>query len=169
MKSILTLVAFASALAISTTASAKPWLALDMNSWNTLKEMCENYRDFGAQVPPEDIQIKCESTVLKTQVISTQEVVFPSSGTVSMSITSSKANVHTNMASTNVDPVKVACPVVAQVKQVSSGTFPSSCNELKAYAGSFADYCLEKLRSGNYAAEAEVVPGSQKSLCNKKQ
>lgn len=169
MKGLLTLVAFCAAVAVSTTASAKPWLALDMNSWNTLKEMCENYRDFGAQVAPEDIQIKCESVVMRTQVVSTQEIAFPSSGTVSMSITSSKANVHTNVASNNIEPVKVACPVVAQVRQVSSGIFPSSCKELKAYTGSFVDYCLEKLRSGNYTGEAEVVAGTQKSLCNKKQ
>ncbi len=168
MKGILTLVAFCAAVAVSTTASAKPWLALDMNSWNTLKEMCENYKDFGAQVPPEDIQVKCESVIMRTQIIGTEEIAFPSSGTVSMAITSSKANVHTNVASNNVDPVKVACPVIAQVKQVASGMFPSSCAELKACTGSFVDFCLEKLRSGNYTGEAEVVAGSQKSLCNKK-
>lgn len=160
---------FFSALLISTGAVAKPWLALDMNSWNTLKEMCENYRDFGAQVPPEDIQIKCESSTLKTQVVGAQELVFPSSGTVSMSITSSKANVNTNLASTPCEPVKVSCPIVAQVKQTASGTFASSCNELKTYTGTFVQYCTEKLASGNYTGEAEVVAGTQKSLCNKKQ
>lgn len=160
---------FFSALLISTGAVAKPWLALDLNSWNTLREMCENYRDFGAQVPPEDIQIKCESTILRTQVVGNQELVFPSSGTVSMAITSSKANVNTNLASTAVEPVKVPCPVVAQIKQKAAGTFPSTCAELKAYTGTFVQYCTEKLASGNYTGDAEVIAGSQKSLCHKKQ
>ncbi len=160
---------FFSALFVSNLSVAKPWLAMDVNSWNTLKEMCENYRDFGAQVPPEDIQVKCEVRTQKTQIVGSQELVFPSSGVVTMSITSSKANVNTNMGSIAIDPVKVSCPVIAQVKQTAAGSFPSSCQELRGYTGSFVDFCTEKLRSGNYSGEAEVIPGTQKSLCNKKQ
>ncbi len=160
---------FFSVFLISNVSVAKPWMALDMNSWNTLKEMCENYKDFGAQIPPEDIQVKCEATVMRTQVVRTQELVFPSTGTIAMSITSSKANVNTNLASTMIEPVKVVCPVVAQVRQTASGSFASNCNELKSYPKSFAEYCGEKLSSGNYNGDAEVLAGTEKSLCNKKQ
>ena len=160
---------FFSTLLVSNLSVAKPWLALDMNSWNTLKEMCENYRDFGAQVPPEDIQVKCEATTLRTQVVETQEIIFPGSGAVRMSITSSKANVSASLGSTPVEPTKVSCPVIAQVRQVAAGSFASSCKELREYNGSFVDFCVEKLRSGNYNGEAEVVHGTKKSLCIKKQ
>jgi hypothetical protein len=150
---------------VASVAQARPWMALDLNSWSALKQMCENYKDFGAQVPPEDIQVKCEMNTQYTEVIRNTEVKFPGYGSVTISISSSKANVAPSRQSLPVPGTVVACPVVARFAQRASGTFPSSCEELKEYKGSYADFCVEKLKGPGYKGEAELVPGSERSLC----
>lgn len=162
MKTVFALAIFSMAL----TAQGKPWMALDLNSWNTLKNMCVNYKDFGAQIPPEDIQVKCQTNKKYTSIVGSQDISFPGFGSLTMSISSSKANVNPASAVMAVNPTVVQCPTVAQFKQVASGTFPTTCDELEAYKGSFSDFCTEKLGTGAYEGVAEQIPGTERSLCS---
>jgi hypothetical protein len=153
-------------LSLSFAAQGKNYPVQDLKSWTALKNMCENFKDFGAQIPPEDIQVKCQTNRKFTSVVGSKDMNFPGSGSLVMSVTSTKADVTTTSTVLAVDPTVIACPTVAQFKQVASGTFPTTCDELKTYSGSFADFCLEKLSGGNYEGAAEQIPGTERSLCS---
>lgn len=155
----------AALLLASTLSQARPLAIVDMSSWKNLKDMCENYKEFGAQLPPEDIQVKCVVTKRFTGITGSKDISFPSSTALVMSISSTKAKVAPNTSAVTASPVIVQCPIVAQFKQVSSGTFPSTCSELTGYKGTFSEFCLEKLATGNYEGEAEQIQGTERSLC----
>lgn len=154
-------------LTVAAAVHAKPYMALDAKSWGDLKNICENYADFGAQIPPEDIQVKCQTTRKYTEVIGSDEVSFKSTGYLTMSLTSTKANVSPVTSSISMAPVTVLCPKVAQFQQVASGTFATTCEEMKKYEGTYVDYCSEKLGGGSFEGQPEQIKGTERSLCAK--
>ena len=146
-------------------AQAKPYELQDLKSWNALKDMCKNHEEFGAQIPPTNIEVKCQTKRKYTGVIGSKQISFPSSGTMTATITSSKADVNPSSSSLKVQDVVVDCPIVAKFQQGASGTFPTTCEEIEGYTNTVADFCAEKLSGGSFEGAAEQIPGTEQSLC----
>lgn len=149
-------------------------------SWERFKRICKNYRSFNYQKAPEKIKITCTRTRTSWKRSSQELQTFNSrlgtKTTYTFELSSTKANVGLRKASERGEArPQLACraPVFKELKHEVRATRTPTCDQIKDYAGSLAQYCRTAIAdelTRDASAESKKETGRYvKTKCSMKQ
>lgn len=141
---------------------------VELDSWNQMQKACIDPGSIMRQVAPKNIEVNCSKEVLYWEMVASEIKEFPASGQVTMSVSSSKADVPTMTFSAKTSYTSVECPVVAQFRQVTTASFSTNCVVVNQY-NTAAEFCSDRLNDTDYKLTPEEISGSRKSLCTSKE
>lgn len=166
------LLSLISILAFSVSALAQEGPIAQVDSWEQLKEVCQNPGRVNLQRPPGEVTATC---VLNRKSWRQNErldqISFP--GTEQLNFEGSTDKTTGLQLSQVVDlPQEVLeCPRAEQVEEIYTLSFSSSCQEIVNFEGDFGAFCRQKMSADtealeDFKVEENIMPNSEMSLCN---
>lgn len=143
-----------------------------VDSWDALKEVCQNPGRVNLQRPPSEITATCVLNRRFWQMgAEIDEVAFPGRDHVSFEGSSDKTTALRLQKIVDLPQEVLECPRAEEVEEIYTLSFSSTCNEVVNFEGDFGDFCYMKMQADTEALEdfkvsESVIPGSEMSLCN---
>ena len=155
-------------LCLTTTAYAEQKGGMTL-SFEEFRVACENPAKFHSQIAPSDIQVSCKDIQYKWVPDSEGLLTMGASRQITAAIYSNKYSMSEAITPFQIAAQQAACPKFKQVAETVETVRAVTCEELLAFKGSAAEFCVETvdaLRAANKEAISVQDTGRALDLCS---